>query len=197
MDRIEAFDWAVYSHFAFQISNSPGLEEFMQWAYTASGYVGTTALMLTACVLFLAQGKRRSALVAMLSYASAVLLIYAIRFTVPRARPEKAVNWVGPDDMVGSYPAPGIFLFMIDAILIGFAVWNLTPRFWLRALYILVATALSVWVCMSQFVLPIHFLTDAIGGMAGATLIGWIAYRCIEREPAQPTETGETCSRRL
>jgi membrane-associated phospholipid phosphatase len=83
--------------------------------------------------------------------------------------------------MLGSYPSASVFLFTLAVILIGFALWDLA-RPWLRVLYILIAALLTAWVCLSQFFLAIHFLTDVLGGMAGATLISWIAFRYLDRD---------------
>jgi hypothetical protein len=45
---------------------------------------------------------------------------------------------------------------------------------------VLLAAALTVWVCMSQFFLATHFVTDVIGALAAAGLIGWIASRLLD-----------------
>ena len=186
MDAIESvLDWGVYSHFRFQVQQYPAVLPFMQAAYYLSSYVGVSSGLSIAVILFLAQGKRRSALVALVSFASSVGLIGVVRFLVPRRRPEGAENWLGPDAMVGSYPSAGVFLFMLAMILIGFAVWDLA-RPWTRAAYVLIAAVLTAWVCLSQFFLAIHFLTDVLGGMAGASLIAWIAHRYLDPKGTRP-----------
>ena len=191
MDAIESLDWGVYSHFRFQIQQYPAVLPIMQVAYYLSSYVGVCIGLSIAVILFLAQGKRRSALVALVSFASSVGLIAVVRFVVPRRRPEGAENWLGPDAMVGSYPSAGVFLFMLAMILIGFAVWDLA-RPWIRAAYVLIAALLTAWVCLSQFFLAIHFLTDVLGGMAGATLITWIAHSYLDPKAARPQEGRDT-----
>jgi membrane-associated phospholipid phosphatase len=142
-------------------------------------------------ILFLLQGKRRSALVALVSFASAFILIDAVRFVVPRRRPEDAENWLGPHAMLGSYPSAGVFLFMLAMILISFAAWDLA-RPWMRGAYVLIAALLTGWVCLSQFFLAIHFLTDVLGGIAGATLIAWIAHRCLDPKGTRTPEGRDT-----
>jgi membrane-associated phospholipid phosphatase len=163
----------------------------MQVAYYLSSYVGVSIGLSIAVILFLAQGKRRSALVALVSFASSVGLIGVVRFLVPRRRPEGAENWLGPNAMLGSYPSAGVFLFMLVMILVGFAVWDLA-RPWIRAAYVLIAALLTAWVCLSQFFLAIHFLTDVLGGMAGAALIAWIAQRYLDPKGPRPQEGRDT-----
>jgi membrane-associated phospholipid phosphatase len=184
MEGIEALDWGTYSFFDFQNQKNPAILPLMWTGYQASGYVGAGILLLVAVLLFLVQGKYRSALVSLLSSAFAVGLIEAVRWLVPRRRPDKAENWVGADGMLGSYPSAAVFLTMLALILIGFAVWGLTKRIWLRVAYIVVAALLTAWVCLSQMFLALHFLTDILGGLAGAALVGWIAYQFLDRPPA-------------
>ena len=191
MDAIDALDWGVYSHFDFENQRAPGLFPVMQIGYYVSGYVGVGLILLAAVVLFLVQGKRRSALVAIAISFAAVGLIEAVRWLVPRRRPENAVKTLGPDDMLGSYPAASVFLFMLAMILLGFAVWGLTQRALWRGLYVLFAALLTVWVCMSQFFLALHFLTDILGALVGATLIGWIAHRFLEQS-TQPVSSAQS-----
>jgi len=185
MDAIESLDWGVYSHFRFQVQQYPAVLPLMKVAFYLSSYVGVSIGLSIAVIMFLAQGKRRSALVALLSFASSVGLIGVVRFLVPRRRPEGAEIWLGPDAMVGSYPSAGVFLFMLVTILLGFAVWDLA-RPWIRAVYVLIAALLTGWVFLSQFFLAIHFLTDVLGAMAGATLIGWIAHRYLDPKGTCP-----------
>jgi hypothetical protein len=181
MDAIESLDWGVYSHFRFQGQQYPAIFPFMRVAYYLSSYVGVSIGLSIAVILFLLQGKRRSALVALVSFASAFILIDAVRFLVPRRRPEDAENWLGPHAMLGSYPSAGVFLFMLAMILISFAAWDLA-RPWMRGAYVLIAALLTGWVCLSQFFLAIHFLTDVLGGITGAALIAWIAHRYLDHK---------------
>lgn len=187
MDAIESLDWGVYSHFRFQGQQYPAVLPLMQVAYYLSSYAGVSVGLAIAVILFWVQGQRRSALVALVSLASAFGVIEAVRFLVPRRRPEDAENWLGPQAMLGSYPSAGVFLFMLALILIGLAVWDLA-RPWQRGAYVVIAALLTAWVCLSQFFFAIHFLTDVLGGMAGATLIAWIAHRYLDRKDPRPQE---------
>ena len=190
MDAIESLDVGVYSHFSLQRARYPELLPIMQMAYYLSDYLSIGVLFSLAALLFLLQGKRRSAQVTAISLAAALVLLFSVRFLVPRRRPDDAQNWLGPEHMLGSYPSAGVFLFLLAMIMLGFAIWNLA-RPWLRGLYILTATALTVWVCMSQLLLALHYLTDILGAMAAATFIGWVASRFLDgkaREPEQRTD---------
>jgi hypothetical protein len=189
MEVINDLDWGVYSFFRYQAEQHPDILPLMHVAYYLSDYLAIGVLFSLAAGLFLIQGKRRSAGITAISLAVALALIFGVRFLVPRVRPPDAQNWLGAADMRGSYPSAGVFLFMLAMILIGFAVRGLTRRPWLRRFYVAVAVALTVWVCVSQFFLAIHFLTDVLGGMAGATLVGWIALRYLDREATEFADT--------
>lgn len=185
MDRINQFDWGVYSHFAFlEQQDAP----FFRAGFLISGYIGVGFLLLIAVLSFLVQRKVRSLLVCLISSAFAVGLIQTVHWLVPRLRPERAVDIVGPEDMAGSYPSAAVFLFMLGMIWIGFAVWTCTERSLLRGSYAIMATALTVWVCMSQFFLNLHFLTDVLGGIAGATVVAWLAYQLLDRDERKMKE---------
>ena len=188
MDAIEQLDWGVYSHFRFQGDKTPKILPVMEVAYYLSSYIGVTVLLAIAVILFLLMRKRRSALVALISFVMAIGLIETVRWLVPRQRPGDADRWLGSDKMVGSYPSAGVFLFMLAMILIGFAVTDLTSRRWLRGSYILIAALLTVWVCLSQFFLSTNFLTDVLGALAGATCISWIAFRFLDHEAPTSSE---------
>jgi len=183
MDVIENLDVGVYSHFEYQSKKYPFFIDLVQPAYHVSGYVGVCVLLLIAVVLFFKRKKVLSAIVSAIIFGASVGLIEAIRRLVPRARPSDAINIVGSEDMTGSYPSRSVFLFMLGVILIGVALWPLMDRNWLRSAYVVSAALLTVWVCMSQFLLTTNFLTDIIGGMAGAGAMGWLASRLVEEEP--------------
>lgn len=176
MDAIEALDWGAHADFTFKSGKYGAILPLMRGAGYVSSYVAIAILLLIALALFLAQGKLRSAVVALLSFTFAVGLIAVVRFLVPR---------LGPDGMAGSYPATSVLLFMLTMILIGFAVWNLSQRYWVRGCYAAVATILTVWVCLSQFFLALHFLTDILGALAGATAVSWIAFKFMDAPPAK------------
>jgi membrane-associated phospholipid phosphatase len=184
MDAIEALDDGAASHFGFQAKQFPDILPFMEPAYYLSGYFGIGVLLVVIVLLLLAQGRTRAAVVAVISLAVAIASIEALRVVVPRARPQDAVIWLGQDARFGSYPSAGVFLFTLSMILLGNALRNfLSPWQWI--LYV-ASALLTVWVCLSQLFLSIHFVTDVIGGMAGAVLIGWIAVGLMNRAAVWP-----------
>ena len=188
MDGIQALDDGAAAHFGFQSDQIPQLWEFMQPAYYVSSYAGIGILAGIILVLFLWQGRSRSALIAALAFASAWGSIELLRWAVPRARPQDSVRWLGPDVRFGSYPSAGVFLFMLGVMLLGMALWRHLTLSW-RSLYVLLSVLLTVWVCLSQLYLATSFVTDVIGGIAGATLIGWIAIRFMNDAPSSSAPT--------
>ena len=191
MDAIEAMDWGAYAHFRFQAQQLgfrakelPQITLWLQDYYSVASYIVGVVLMLTAVLFFLMQGKRRGALVVLLTFASATALLEVVPHLVPRRRPPDAQDWLGPNQMLGSYPSTGVFLFMLSAILLGFAVWGVLHRSWMRGFYVAIAALLTVAVCLGHLFLTINFVSDVIGGIVGAALFGWIAFRFLERSPS-------------
>jgi membrane-associated phospholipid phosphatase len=178
MDAIEALDDGAYAHFGYEAGKYPDIVLFMEPAYYYSSYVGVVVLFVIVVLLFLVQGKRRGAVVALISFASAIALIQAIRVLVPRPQPLNADQWLGAQAQSGSYPSAAVFLFTLCLILLGFALWDRMGP-WMRGAFVVIAAALVGWVCMSGFYLALHYVTDVIGGLAGAVLVGWIASRFI------------------
>jgi len=186
MDAIEALDDGANAHFTFQADQFKQIVSYMQPAYQISSYIGIAVLVLVILALFVFQGKKRAAFIAAASFLAAIALIELLRFAVPRPRPQDAVKWLGDDAKSGSFPSVGVFLFMLALILLGAALWEWLPRTWMRGAYVLIALALTVWVCLSQFYLALHFVTDVIAAIAGATLIGWTATRLLEDSTQAP-----------
>jgi membrane-associated phospholipid phosphatase len=187
MDNIVSLDWGVYYHFDLAGQRDPALFDFMQPARHLGSYAGTAVFLAAAILLFLVRGRIRSAIVATSSMALAVLLIECVQFLVPRRRPTNAQNWLGEGATSGSYPSSDVFLFTLAMILLGMAIWGFKPRAVWRALFLAVAAALTVWVSLSQFVLPLHFFSDVLGGLAGAACVGWTAYMFM-KQPTAPRQ---------
>ncbi len=178
MDAIESMDWGAYAHFRFTGQQMPGIAPWMRNnLYPLGSYVSVGMLLLIALLLLLGQQKRRAALIAVLTFVSAIALIELTHFVVPRRRPPDAQNFLGPNALFGSYPSSSVFLFMFVMILLGFAMWGLLRGRCLRGVYVFAAGLLTVGVCLSQFFLCVHFVTDVIGAFVGAALFGWIACR--------------------
>jgi membrane-associated phospholipid phosphatase len=182
MDAIEALDDGANAHFTWQSREIPGIVVYMQMAYYISSYVGIGVFAVMIIVLLLLQKRYRAALAAVLGIAAAFGVIALLQTLVPRPRPQLAIEWLGEDAKTGSYPAAAVFLFMLCAILFGCAVWDQVRGFALRGLIVLILALLTVWVCMSQFFLAMHYVSDVIGAAAGATLIGWLTCRVIQSD---------------
>jgi membrane-associated phospholipid phosphatase len=178
LNAIEGLDDGAYSHFDLQNQRYPDIVWFMQPAYYYSSYVGVAVLFAIVVLFFLVQGKRRGAVVALISFASAVALLQAIHIVVPRPHPPNADKWLGAGALSGSYPSAAVFLFTLCLILLAFALWD-RMGLWMRGAFVVIAAALVGWVCMSGFFLALHYVTDVIGGLTGAALVGWIASRFI------------------
>ena len=176
LDKIEALDVGVYSHFDQLLSS--GLAELLKPAVYLSGYVAVGSLFFLSVLILLLQGRRRSALFAALAPAVAFAVLFGIRFLVPRRRPNNAGKWIEVTDLTGSYPAAGLFLFMVAVIVLGAALWRISG-IWLRFAYVMVAWTLTAYVCMAELMLSLHFLTDIIGALVAAAALGWIVVQCI------------------
>jgi hypothetical protein len=183
MDAIETLDWGAYAHFTQKAAEQPGILPFMEIGYYLSDYLAIGVYFSLAALLFALQGRHRSAQVTALSLAVAVALIYAIRALVPRMRPPAAQGWLGVTEMQGSYPSAAVFLFLLALIVLGLALAGLLRFQWQRAGYCVVAAALFAWVFFSQFYLALAFLTDMLGGMAGAAMVGMLAYQAMDWAP--------------
>ncbi len=188
MERIQALDWGVYQNFGHTIDQSPELLALFIPAFYLSSYAGVSVIVLLAMVLFLLCRKFLGALVAVVCFALALGLFEAARFVVPRRRPENAANWLGADGMLGSYPS-NVMLFMLGVNLLGYAVWDLIPAARWRSLNALLATVLTIWVCLSHMYLPIHFFSDVLGGLAAGALFSWLGYRYIGPSGPKPVST--------
>jgi membrane-associated phospholipid phosphatase len=184
MDAIEALDEGVYAHFDNQIGHHPEIAQVMMPAYHLSSYVGVAILFTLLVLIFLVQGKRREAVVALFVILLGVGLVQGVQLLVPRPHPANADKWIGAPVQAGTYPSAAVFLFTLGVTLLGMALWD-RMRLWLRGVYILGAAGLVVWICMAGFFLAFHYLTDVIGGLAGAALVGWIASRLMPRRPKE------------
>ena len=187
MDAIESLDWGVVSNFGFTLNNYPKLLLLFKGAYYLGSYTGAGAIVIVALAMFLRQRSYRAALATAACFALAVGVFEVVRFVVPRRRPEDAQNLLGADGMLGSYPS-SVMLFMLSVNLLGCAVWDLLPAAAIRrrSLYALLATLLTVWVCLSHMYLRIHFFSDVLGGLAAGALFSWLGYRCIGPSVPKP-----------
>ena len=82
-----------------------------------------------------------------------------------------------------------MLLFTLGMILLGKTFWGFLHRRWQAVLFVLVAALLTIWICLSQLFLSIHFVTDIIGGIAGGVLIGWLTCKAMRSETKPPILT--------
>ena len=185
MERIAGLDDGAYAFFDFQARKFPWLLEGMQPAYSMSGYVGAAVLIVVVTLIYLLQRKYLGAFVCLLAFGAAIGSIEAMRLLVPRAWPQGAAVWLGDDAPPGSYPAPGVFLFMLGVLFVSNAVWDSLSR-WKCVGFVVLAVVLMIWICLAPLVMGIHFVTDVIGALAGAVIIATIAQRIMALAPAAP-----------
>lgn len=185
MDAIETVDWGAYAHFTFIADKYPAILPFMKAHYYASGYVVLSGLMALVFLVFVMQKRTRAALTAALGFVASMAIIEVSRLLVPRRRPPDAQNLLGANDMIGSYPSGGVFLFMLVMICFAFALWPWLRTGVKRGLFVTVATVLTISVALSQLVLAIHFVSDVAGGIVGATIVGLVVskFMNVEKTP--------------
>lgn len=151
MDRIEQLDWGVYSFFVFLANKSPEIPQLLhvEWAAKAGDYLVPAAIVAVALTLLLIRRRQRDAMLSILAFGLAIGTIELTKWIVPRKRPEDARNLIPDADMLGSYPSSSVFLFTLSMVLLGFALWDVLTAVWQKALFVLVAALLVVWVCMA------------------------------------------------
>lgn len=181
MDAIEALDDGANAHFTWQKRELPGIVNYMQVAYYLSTYVGIGVLAALVIVILLWQRRKYAAFAAAAGLAAAATVIALLQRLIARPRPQLAAEWLGTSDDA-SYPAASVFLFTLGMILLACALWDRLRGLALRAVIIALSILLVVWVCLSQFFLATHFVSDVIGAIAGATLIGWLTCKSIQAD---------------
>lgn len=176
LDAIEALDDGAYAHFdSIAAAGQPAAVALLEPAYYMSGMAGVLILLTVALLIFLVRKNGRGAIAALVGFALAFTLIEALHRAIPR-HPPNAERWLGTAPSGGSYPSESVFLFTLCLVFLALAIWDWLKN-WQRILFIVVAAALIGWVCMCGFYLELHYVTDVIGGLAGAALIGWSAGR--------------------
>jgi len=188
MDAIETIDWGAYAHFAFIAGKDPEIVPFAKAHYYLSTSFGLLSLVAFVLFLFVLQGRKRAALMMSLGLVVSMAIIEAMRLLVPRRRPPDAQNWLGASEMVGSFPSGSVFLFMLVMTFAGFALWSWLGRGARRYLFVGVATVLTVNVALSQFFLAIHFVSDVVGGIVGAVIVGFIVAKFLDA-PQSPASS--------
>jgi len=183
VDAIEGLDDGANAFFTFQANEHRRVLQVMEPAYYASSYVALLGLLAAIVMILLLRQKLRAAVVTVLGFVAALCLIQLAQTWVPRARPQNAALFLGRDSIfffadganVPSYPAGKVLLFLLALILLGQALWDWLPGV-IRGAYVVAAGILTVWMCLAQFFLALHFVTDVIGALAAAVLIGWVVH---------------------
>ncbi len=175
-DLLTRIDWGAYYFFRFQARNHPALADLLQVASPTALAIAAGVVLLLALVVFALRRQLRAALVALLVFAAAAPAVEWLRHAIARRRPDDAENLLGAENMLGSYPASGVFLFTLALILLAIALGSGRSR--RQRLSVGVATAvLIVGVSLSQFLLGLHFVTDVVGallGGGGCALVAWL-----------------------
>lgn len=184
LDGIEGLDDGANAHFTFQANQFPLILRLVQPASYLSDSAGIAALLILIAVILLTTGTWRDLVIALCASAAAIGVLHAAQTLVPRVRPQDGIALLGAGGRCGSYPSSGVFLVMLCMILLGKALWPMLDRA-TRGIFVLLSTLLVVWVCLSQFYLGLHFVTDVIGGIAGAGMLGWISVRLMDAPPTR------------
>jgi membrane-associated phospholipid phosphatase len=167
MDPMRSVDWGAYYFFDFLAQQHPRIVPVMQVLNQLAGYAAAAILICATTALFAVRRQLWAAVMTLASYALTLALVEATRLLVARPRPDEAEALVGPEDMLGSYPARGIFLFTMALLSLTFAWWPAKRR--RRVLLSLLVALLLIGTSLSQLVLRLHFVTDVVGGLFGGT----------------------------
>lgn len=172
MDVIDTIDWGAYAHFTFVAAKYPEIIHFVRTVFYDYAYVIFAWVIAAMMLLFILRKRFREALVASTGIVAALGTIEMCRLLVPRRRPEDAQELVGAEGMLGSYPSAGVFLFMLSVIYFGFALWPWLRTRVTRGVFLLFAIAATVSVALSEFLLATHFVSDVVGGIVAASIVG-------------------------
>jgi membrane-associated phospholipid phosphatase len=180
MDAIDTIDWGAYAHFSFVAGKYPEVARSIQPLYYPTTYVVLVGLIAVVLLLFLLQKRLRAILIASIGFVASMGMIETCRLLVPRRRPPDAQELVGAQGMLGSYPSAGVFLFMLLLIYCGFALGPWMRSRVSRNVYVALAVLLTIGVAMSQFFLATHFVSDVVGGIIGAAIIGFVVSKFLD-----------------
>jgi undecaprenyl-diphosphatase len=156
----------------------------MEVVNQVAGYDATAmALALVAAVILMARGRGRAGILTLAVAGLGYFAVTMMQGAIARERPPDARNLVSADEMLHSFPARNVFLFTLAIALLMFALWDITPGRLLRGVLVVVSTGLVVLLCLSQFYLGLHFVTDVVAGLVGGLLLALLA-RSLSPPPA-------------
>jgi undecaprenyl-diphosphatase len=175
-DKIKGIDAGTYYFFDFVGKQYRDILPVMELANSLAGYVGSVVLLVLAVIVFVVRGRKSLGVVSLIVFAIAAAGGEGLRHLIARRRPDDAQDMLGAANMIGSYPAVGVLLFTLALILLTVALTIGAPRL-RRVLLSVLAALIIVLVCLSQFFLRLHFMTDVVAGLMGGSacaLLTWL-----------------------
>jgi undecaprenyl-diphosphatase len=168
MRLFRGLDHGTYNFFQFSTrSVVPWLQDLARPLVFLGSYWFVTGIVLAAAFFALRKAKQRAALVILVVYLAGIAMTAGLNLATQRQRPHDAVDTLGPDSMVASFPAGPVLLSTFAWLVLGMALegWASRKRT-LLGIYGLVAVMIAL-VCLLQLVLSLHYLTDILAGLAG------------------------------
>jgi undecaprenyl-diphosphatase len=177
VDLFRNLDNGAYNFFDFQSKNVPALVAGMQVGDWVSGIFVPAILVLAAAGIFLTRHRNVAALLSLAAFLLGVIFVEILPMLVAAHRPEGTQYRLDAAEMLRSFPARGVFLVTLAAVLVAFAAADVVRRPAPRILIFAGLLVLTVWVAMSQLMLRLHFVTDVMAGLAGGLALGLLATR--------------------
>ncbi len=175
MDALETVDWGAYYHFRYLAGQHPQLLPAAELVNSLTHHAVLGVLIVFTLLALWLYGRPRTAVVGLATFLAGIVVAEGLRGLIARRRPDDAENLLGPDGMVGSFPAVGVLLFTLTALLLTFALWETGLGRTGRVLSTAAAAVLIVAVCLSQFFLGLHFVTDVVAGLLGGLVFALLA----------------------
>lgn len=171
----------------------PWFEEMMR-DFTALGGFGFLTLLTTSVVGYLIlSGKRKAALLVLVTVVGGMLLSIALKQGFSRPRPDLVPH--GSIVLTASFPSGHSMLAATTYLTLGALLTRLQPNPRLKIYLLTIATVMTVLVGVSRVYLGVHWPTDVLAGWtAGAVwaALCWLAARWLQQRGAVEEETGET-----
>jgi undecaprenyl-diphosphatase len=190
VNLLQGMDNGAYYFFRHKASHYPELEAVMQVGDALGSLFLIGVLAGLAVLLFLVRGESRSAGIATGSFVVGLLLVEALHYLIPGRRPEDAQNLLGSDEMLHSFPARSVFLLTLAGILFLYALGPSLQGRWMCFLMTTCVVVLVLWVCLSQLLLGLHFVTDVLAGLAGGLALGLLGALSLAPPAPQTPATG-------
>jgi membrane-associated phospholipid phosphatase len=181
VDTLKEVDDGGY-HFFYQITQQvPAVVPVMRMGDWLGTYLAACVLLLLVIVLFLRGQRNGAAFVSLAVFLLGVFFVEVVCRLVEAPRPSNAETQVDAMEMTRSFPARGVLMFAMTAVLLHVAIWTSGKRLALQLLLTAAVPLLVSWVAVSQLALGLHFVTDVVGGLAGGAALGLLATRFLPR----------------